>query len=85
MALILLTLIGCLTGWFASIVMRSEEGRTILQDMGVGLVGSLAAGLVASNFTLLGGLRLTSIFAALAGATIAVAAVYFYRKRKTQD
>jgi len=83
-ALILLTLIGCLAGWFASIVMRSEEGRLILQDMGAGLVGSLAVGLVASNFTLLGGLRLASIVAALAGATIAVAALYFYRKRKAQ-
>ena len=85
MALILLILVGCLVGWFGSIVMRTEESRGILRDMGAGLAGSLSLGLLVSNFTVLGGLRLTSILAAFGGAAIAVAGLYYYRKRNLKE
>lgn len=82
MALILLVLIGCLVGWLGSIAMRSEDSRVIIQDIGAGLAGSFVIGMLVSNFTVLGGLRLTSILAAIAGAALAVAGAYFYRQRK---
>ena len=52
---------------------------------GAGLVGSLIVGLIASNFTILGGLRLAAIAAALAGAAIAVAGLHFYQQRNSRD
>jgi uncharacterized membrane protein YeaQ/YmgE (transglycosylase-associated protein family) len=85
MALILLIVIGAVIGWLGSIVMRTEESRGILHDIGIGIGGSLAIGLLASNFTILGGLRTTSVLASVAGAAIAVAGAYYYRKRKSQE
>ena len=85
MALILLIMIGAIIGWFGSIVMRTEESQGILHDIGAGLGGSLVIGLLASNFTVLGGLRATSVLAAVAGAVIAVAGAYYYRKRKSRE
>ena len=85
MALILLILIGGIIGWLGSIIMRSEESRTILHDIAVGLGGSLVVGLLVSNFTILGGLRLTSILAAVAGAALSVAAIYYYRQRQAAE
>jgi len=85
MALILLVVIGTVIGWFGSIVMRTEDSRGILHDFGAGLGGSLVIGLLVSNFTVLGGLRFTSVLAAIAGAALAVAGAYYYRKRKSQE
>ena len=85
MALIVLILIGAMIGWFGSILMRTEDSRGIRRDIAAGLGGSLVIGLLVSNFTVLGGLRFTSVLAAIAGAAIAIAGAYYYRKRKLQE
>lgn len=85
MALILLILIGSIIGWLGSIVMRTEDSHGILHDIGAGLAGSFIVGLLVSNFTILGGLRLTSILAAMVGAVLAVAGLYYYRQRQASN
>lgn len=84
MALILLLVLGAALGWLASVVMRTEDKRPVLEDIAAGLAGTLGLGLFMNNFTMLGSLRLTAFAAAIAGAAIALGALYAWRKRRTQ-
>lgn len=69
MALLLLIAIGLTAGWLASIITRTEAAGEILRQLGVGLIGSLVAGLLINQGTILGGLTLLAL-----GTSIAVAA-----------
>lgn len=75
MALILLIVLGLSAGWLASIIARTEDAGAILRQMGVGLVGSVAAGLIMNSGTILGSLSLLALGCAIA-ASVALLVVY---------
>ena len=81
MALVLLIVIGSTLGWVASIVTRSEASGTILRYIGIGVLGSLIAGIIANNGAFLGGLNLVALAASVGGAVIAVAIYYAARRQ----
>ncbi len=72
MALILLVVIGAILGWLASIITRTEDRGGILTDIGVGIGGSLVAGLLVGSGSIIGGLSTTALFAAIAGAIVSL-------------
>lgn len=84
MALILLLVLGAALGWLGSVLMRTEDKRPVLEDIAAGLAGALLAGLHINNYSMLGSLRLAAFAAAIAGAAIALGALYFWRKRRTR-
>ena len=84
MALILLVVLGAVLGWLASVLMRTEDKRPVLEDIAAGLAGALSLGLFVNNFTMLGSLRLVALAAEIAGAAIALGALYAWRKRRAQ-
>lgn len=84
MALILLLVLGAALGWLASVLMRIEDKRPVLEDVAAGLGGALLAGLHVNNYTMLGSLRLTAFAAAIAGTAIALGVLYFWRKRRAR-
>ncbi|MEM6266981.1 MAG: hypothetical protein AAF494_01515 [Pseudomonadota bacterium] len=75
MALLVLIMLGATLGWLATIVTRNEAPGVILRQISAGVVASLAAGLFANQFTILGGLSLVAIGVASAAA-IGVLVVY---------
>ena len=75
MALLLLIVIGLSAGWFASIVARTDAPRDILKQMGIGLIASLVAGLLLNSGTVLGGISLLALGAAIA-ASVAILVAY---------
>lgn len=85
MALILLTLIGGLLGWLASIAVRIEDRDGILRLMGAGLAASLLVGLLTNNGSVLGGLHLQALAAAIAAAVLALTGMVFWRRRQNLD
>lgn len=82
MALILLIVIGAILGWLASIITRTEDRNGILTDMGVGVAGSLVAGLLVSNSSIIGGLSATALLAAIAGSVFALAALLLFQRHR---
>ncbi|KUO56103.1 MAG: hypothetical protein APF82_04745 [Sphingomonadales bacterium BRH_c42] len=82
MALILLLVLGAAMGWLASVLMRTGDKRPVLEDIAAGLAGALLAGLHFNNYSMLGSLRLAALAAAIAGAAIALGALYAWRKRR---
>ena len=75
MALLLLITVGVTAGWLASIVARTEATGAILRQMGTGLVVSLVVGLIMNSGTVLGGLSMMALVAAVA-ATVAALVLY---------
>lgn len=84
MALILLIILGAMLGWLASILARTEDAGDILRQMGLSLVGSLIAGLIANSGTVLGGLSLIALGAASA-ASVLVLVLYHTVLRKSSE
>lgn len=82
MSLVLLIVIGSLFGWIASVIERTEDRAGVLACVAVGVTGSVVAGMVASNGTILGGMSARAILLAMAGSAILLVAHYFYRRRK---
>ncbi|BDI59972.1 hypothetical protein [Qipengyuania nanhaisediminis] len=84
MALILLIVIGCSAGWLASIFARTEEPREVLRQMGVGLIASIAAGLLTNSGTILGSLGTVALFASIAASAGALAIYHFYIRQRIE-
>ena len=82
MALLLLILTGIMLGWIVSVVMRTEEARTILEQIGLGVLIAVIVGLFTNSGTFLGGLSLVA-FGAASAATIGVLAIYHLIKRRS--
>lgn len=83
MALIVLIVLGALLGWLASILARTEEAGEIMRQMGLSLLASLIAGLIANSGTVLGGLSVVALGAA-AAASVAVLIVYHTFLRRSE-
>jgi uncharacterized membrane protein YeaQ/YmgE (transglycosylase-associated protein family) len=80
MGFVVLIAIGGILGWLASILSRSDDGRGIALNVGLGVIGSLAAGALASSESLLIGLSATALLSALAGAAALLLGLNFARR-----
>ena len=81
MGLLILVVVGAILGWLATIILRIEDGRGILANALVGVLGALLAGLVASNGTFLGAISGIALIWAVAGSVLAIGAFNFIRRR----
>lgn len=81
MALAVLILIGAFLGWTASIVARTESGAQILRQIALGLAASLVVGIIVNGGTILGGLSLYGLGAAIAAAILALAIYHVVLRR----
>ncbi len=75
MALLVLIILGASLGWISSIMARTEAVGAIMRLIGVGIVVSLIAGMMANAGSPLGGLSLLGLFVALATT---IAALFAY-------
>lgn len=73
--------VGAILGWTASILTRSDDGRGILLNVAVGVVATIAAGLLVSSEPLLLGLSATALLAAIAVAVALLGGLYLSRLR----
>ena len=80
MGFLVLIAVGGILGWLASILTRSDDGRGIALNVGLGIIGALVAGAFASSDSLLIGLSATALLLALLGASVVLAALYFARR-----
>ena len=83
MALICLILIGGLIGWLAAIITRTEDAPGIRRYMYIGLGGALAAGIVANNGVVLGGLSWLALAVGTVGALAAPAIYEMVQRRRS--
>ena len=84
MGLLILIVVGAILGWLATIVLRIEDGRTIAMNAGVGVLGSLLAGLVASGGSVVGAVSGIALLWAVAGSAVAIGIFNFVRQRAYQ-
>ena len=84
MGLLILIVVGAILGWLATIVLRIEDGRTIAINAGVGVLGSLLAGLVASGGSVVGAVSGIALLWAVVGAAVAIGIFNFVRQRAYQ-
>ena len=70
MGFVVLIAVGGILGWLASILSRSDDGRGIALNVGLGVIGALVAGALASNSSLLIGLSAPALLMALAAAAV---------------
>ena len=83
MALIVLIVLGALLGWLASILARTETPGEITRQIGLSLLASLVAGVIANSGTVLGSLSLMALGAASA-ASILVLVLYHTVLRRSE-
>ena len=81
MGLLILIIVGAILGWLATIVLRIEDGREILANALVGVLGSILAGLVAGSGTFLGAVSGFGLIWAVAGSLAALAGFNLIRQR----
>ena len=72
MALIVLIILGLSLGWFSSVFARSEGVAAVARQMGVGVLAALAGGAVLNGGSILGGLSMPGLGAAVAAAFVAL-------------
>ena len=82
MGFLILVAIGCVFGWVASIISRSDDRRGITINVIVGLVAAVLAGVIASRESLVLGLSGRTLLLALAATAIVLAGYNFARVRR---
>ena len=81
MGLLILIVVGALLGWLTTIVLRIEDGRSILTNALVGVLGSLLAGLVAANGAIVGAVSAVALLWAVVGAIVFLGIFTLVRRR----
>lgn len=81
MGLLILTVVGALLGWLATIILRIEDGRTILVNALVGVLGSLVTGLIAGNGAVFGTVSGIALLWAVLGSAVAIGVFNLVRQR----
>ncbi len=71
-----------LMGWGASHVMRSDRNHSVAMNIGAGLVGAWAAGLLIGGGLISREPNLLTLITAFGGAMLVVGATNFFRKGK---
>jgi uncharacterized membrane protein YeaQ/YmgE (transglycosylase-associated protein family) len=85
MALLVLTFMGGLLGWIATIIARIEDRSGILVHVGIGIASSLIAGLIANSGGFIGGLSVLACVIAMASASASLTGVIYLRRMKASD
>ena len=83
MGFVILVVVGGILGWLASIITRSEDRRGIMVNVGIGIAGTLIAGILANKGSILLGITAFALLAAFAGAVVALVVVNLARMRAT--
>ncbi|HBR85131.1 MAG TPA: hypothetical protein DD861_13265 [Erythrobacter sp.] len=81
MGLLILVVVGALLGWLATIILRIEDGRSILANALVGVLGSLVTGLIAGNGAVFGTVSGVALLWAVLGSVIAIGVFNLIRQR----
>lgn len=81
MGLLILIVVGALLGWLATIILRIENGRGILANALVGVLGSLVAGLIAGNGAIFGTVSGAALLWAVAGSAVLIALFNLVRQK----
>ncbi|MDP5103216.1 MAG: hypothetical protein NWP98_04765 [Erythrobacter sp.] len=84
MALLVLIVLGATLGWMASILARTEAPGAILRQIALGLIAALVAGGIANGGSMLGGLSLLGLGAALAAAAVVLVLYNAIVRRKAE-
>ena len=79
MDLIVSIIIGCIIGWLASIVMKTNAQQGILLNILVGIAGAFLAGLLGAG-NINAGITVGSIVMSLIGAIVLLAVVNLIRR-----
>lgn len=72
MGLLILIVVGALLGWLATIILRIEDGRSILSNALAGVAGSLIVGLIAGNGAIVGSVSGIALIWAVLGSVVAI-------------
>ncbi|MEZ5680786.1 MAG: GlsB/YeaQ/YmgE family stress response membrane protein [Erythrobacter sp.] len=81
MGLLILIIVGAIFGWLATILLRIEDGRGILTNALVGVLGAFVAGLIAGNGVFLGALSGVALLWSALGAVIALTVFNLVKQR----
>lgn len=81
MGLLILVVVGALLGWLATIILRIEDGRGILANALVGVLGSLVTGLIAGNGAIFGTVSGIALLWAVAGSAVTIALFNLVRQK----
>ena len=81
MGLLILVVVGALLGWLATIILRIEDGRSILANALVGVPGSLVTGLIAGNGAVFGTVSGVALLWAVLGSVVAIGVFNLIRQR----
>ncbi|KNH00866.1 transglycosylase associated protein [Qipengyuania citrea LAMA 915] len=77
----ILVVVGALLGWLATIILRIEDGRSILANALVGVLGSLVTGLIAGNGAVFGTVSGVALLWAVLGSVVAIGVFNLIRQR----
>ena len=84
MGILVWLIVGCVCGWLASIIMRTDAQQGILLNVIVGIVGALLAGFIISPMVGVGtineGISLATFLVSLLGAVVLLAIVNLFRR-----
>ena len=81
MGLLILVVVGALLGWLATIILRIEDGRSILANALVGVLGSLVTGLIAGNGAVFGTVSGVALLWAVLRSVVAIGVFNLIRQR----
>ena len=81
MGLLILVVVGALLGWLATIILRIEDGRSILANALVGVLGTLVTGLIAGNGAVFGTVSGVALLWAVLGSVVAIGVFNLIRQR----
>ena len=81
MGLLILVVVGALLRWLATIILRIEDGRSILANALVGVLGSLVTGLIAGNGAVFGTVSGVALLWAVLGSVVAIGVFNLIRQR----
>ena len=89
MGLVFLVVVGGMLGWLAAIIMRADDPRGTLRNVGVGIAGALLAGVVVAPLLgngdiLAGRYSVDGILIGLIGAVVVLLAVNLLRNREVR-
>lgn len=76
--------VGAVSGWLASMVMKTNRQQGLIIDIVLGIVGAFVGGLVFTQFGAAGvtGFNIWSVFVAFTGAVILLAAIRLINSRR---
>ncbi|XUU61554.1 hypothetical protein ACRAQ6_04595 [Erythrobacter sp. HA6-11] len=85
MALLVLTFMGALLGWIATIIARIEDRGGVLTHVGIGAVVAVISGILANSGSFIGGLSALACIAALVSASAVLAGFVYVRERRISE